>query len=182
MLGHIIKSVHNSFRNSRFFFSAILLVGIVIPQSLQAQPIRVVALGASNTNGKGVSTRSAWPAQLQAMLRKKGYDARVSNAGVNGNTTRQMRARLNSAAAPGTQIVILSIPLTNDRRRNVNTRANVASMISKLKKRAIKTIVIDRPHLWAKHQLQRDGIHFTVAGHRTVAARLLPLVVSKIGR
>jgi acyl-CoA thioesterase I len=41
---------------------------------------QVVALGASNTAGKGVAPQQAYPAQLEALLRSKGYDGRVVNA------------------------------------------------------------------------------------------------------
>ena len=40
--------------------------------SAGAETTRIVALGASNTAGKGVSRDQAFPAQLEAMLRAKG--------------------------------------------------------------------------------------------------------------
>src|SRR5262245_31299623 len=62
-----------------------------------AAATRIVALGASNTYGKGVARSEAYPAHLQRMLRAKGVQATVVNAGINGNTTGQMLARLESA-------------------------------------------------------------------------------------
>ncbi len=56
--------------------------------SANAGPLNIVALGASNTSGRGqgshpggVSSNQAYPAQLEAMLRAKGIDAHVRNAG-----------------------------------------------------------------------------------------------------
>jgi len=167
---------------TRIVVAAILVAGLLFPQSAEAQSVRIVAVGASNTNGKGVRKSSAWPAQLQAMLRAKGHKASVIARGVNGNTTSQMRARLNRAVGRGTKIVILALPLTNDRRRKVDTYKNLGSMRAILEKRGIATIVMSRPHVWAGHQMQSDRIHFNVAGHRTVAAKLLPLVIAKIGK
>jgi acyl-CoA thioesterase-1 len=40
----------------------------------------IVALGDSNTAGYGVSAENAFPARLQAMLRRGGYDVQVANA------------------------------------------------------------------------------------------------------
>src|SRR5579871_2026863 len=77
--------------------------------ALNAAEISIVALGASNTAGKGVSPDQAFPAQLEAMLRAKGYDARVTNAGVSGNTTSGMLGRLNSSVPDGTQIAIVGL-------------------------------------------------------------------------
>ena len=62
---------------------------------------QVVALGASNTAGKGVGMAQAFPAQLQSML--KGM--RVTNAGISGNTTQNGLDRLcpqpQSLSVPG---------------------------------------------------------------------------------
>ena len=59
------------------------LVGVigVVFAAATAQAATVVALGASNTFGKGVSRSQAYPAQLEALLRGKGLHARVINAG-----------------------------------------------------------------------------------------------------
>jgi acyl-CoA thioesterase-1 len=40
----------------------------------------IVALGASNTYGKGVARNQAFPAQLETILRAKGLNVRVLNA------------------------------------------------------------------------------------------------------
>src|SRR3979411_3551464 len=69
-----------------------------------AQAATVVALGASNTFGKGVSRSQASPAQLEALLRAKGLNARVVNAGINGDTTGGMLARLDRGVPKGTRV------------------------------------------------------------------------------
>jgi acyl-CoA thioesterase-1 len=48
----------------------------------QAAPVRIVAIGASNTHGWYVGNAGAYPTQLQALLRAKQIDAQVTNAGV----------------------------------------------------------------------------------------------------
>jgi acyl-CoA thioesterase-1 len=150
--------------------------------SAQADTIRIVALGASNTAGKGVEPSSAWPAKLESMLRARGYDAQLTNAGISGDDTGRMLARLDSAVPEGTQIVILEKAATNDRQRGINTGANIAQMTDRLQARKIKVVVIEGMHGWANQQLQADGIHITAAGHAAVAARLLPRVIAAIGK
>ena len=49
-----------------------------------ADATEIVALGASNTYGMGVERDEAYPARLQRLLRAKGIQANVANAGVNG--------------------------------------------------------------------------------------------------
>src|SRR5262245_51915235 len=72
-----------------------------------AQSARIVALGASNTAGTGVGKSAAWPARLQALLKARGVNATVLNAGIHGDTTGGMLARLDRAVPPGTRLVIL---------------------------------------------------------------------------
>ena len=65
-------------------FGAALLLAGAAPAA--ADPVRIVAFGDSATAGELVPRAQAYPAQLQAALRKKGYDVTVKNAGVNGGT------------------------------------------------------------------------------------------------
>ena len=67
---------------------AMLAVGVA-----SAEAATIVALGASNTYGKGVARNQAYPAQLEAILRAKGSNVRVVNAGINGDTTEGMLGR-----------------------------------------------------------------------------------------
>jgi acyl-CoA thioesterase-1 len=66
--------------------AAFLLVGGLFGRAASAEPIYVVALGASAIHGKGVLLGEAFPAQLEDMLRANGFDVQVINAGVDGDT------------------------------------------------------------------------------------------------
>jgi acyl-CoA thioesterase I len=72
-----------------------------------AAEAQIVALGASNTRGMGVALDASYPAQLEAMPRSKGYRGRVVNAGISGDRTAGMLARLDSAVPPDTRMVML---------------------------------------------------------------------------
>jgi acyl-CoA thioesterase-1 len=148
-----------------------------------AAPVNIVVLGASNTYGKGVARGAAFPAQLQAMLKARGHDVRVSNAGINGDTTGGMLRRLNSAVPAGTQLVILQ-PGNNDRRKGVGGEraGNISAIVNSLQARGIKVIVAERILAGLSQQLQPDGEHLTGAGYRVVAERMLPQVEAAIGR
>jgi acyl-CoA thioesterase I len=81
-----------------------------------ADAATIVALGASNTYGKGVARNQAYPAQLEAILRAKGLSVHVVNAGINGDTTEGMLGRLASAVPNGTSAVILQPAATTGAR------------------------------------------------------------------
>jgi acyl-CoA thioesterase-1 len=150
----------------------------------------IVALGASNTAGRGigahpggVAAKDAYPAQLEALLRAKGYDAHVRNAGVPGDSTAGMLRRMNTAVPKGTQIVILQVG-ANDARQGVggDTAANTAQMQSQLSARGIKVILLDKLGAFAPESTRDpDGQHYNVQGHAAIAAGLLPQVIAAIG-
>jgi len=169
----------------------VVLVGSFLGSwSASAAPLMIVALGASNTAGRGignhpggVAAKDAYPAQLEVLLRAKGYDAHVRNAGVPGASTAGMLRRLNTAVPNGTQIVILQIG-ANDTRQGLgaDTAANAAQMKSQLSARGIKVILLDKLGAFAPESTRDpDGQHYNVQGHAAIAAGLLPQVIAAIG-
>jgi len=168
--------------------SAAMLLGFLASgSSASAAPLNIVALGASNTAGSGqgshpggVARNQAFPAQLEAMLRAKGYDAHVRNAGIAGDTTAGMLRRLNSAVPSGTQIVILQTG-GNGARRGLGGEAstNTAQITCELSARGIKVIVLDKLSAYAPESTRdTDGEHYNAQGHAAIAARLLPRVIA----
>jgi acyl-CoA thioesterase I len=150
-------------------FVAILVVAL----PLRAQALNIVAIGASNTSGWGVGEQNAYPAVLEALLRKKGINAHVTNAGRLGDVTAGMRGRLDAAVPKGTDIVILQ-PGANDLRffgTKEARAANIAAMVQHLHARGIRVIVYD-PDKIPPDFYQWDGIHFNAAAHAKIAATL----------
>jgi acyl-CoA thioesterase I len=178
-------------RNVRFAtlgclaFQTILYFGVA---SAHAASINIVALGASQTAGSGrgkhsggVSSDQAFPAQLESMLRARGYDAHVTNAGVAGDTTYGMLSRLNSSVPDGTKLVLLQ-PGTNDEKHGSSAGANAPQIIQNLKARGIKVIIVYPKRGVTSADIDPDGQHLTAHGHTIVAAGLLSQVIGAIGR
>jgi acyl-CoA thioesterase-1 len=166
---------------SRKFAWIVLVAAVAFFATMRDGSAQIVALGASATEGYGLPSSESFPAQLQAMLQAKGSATRVINAGVSGETTAQILARVNSSVPEGTRIVILSIFMLNDGRRGVSPaehRANIASIRQQLIARHIR--IIDASGLIASAAsaglLQRDRIHLTAEGNRRVATALLASV------
>jgi acyl-CoA thioesterase I len=137
---------------------------------------QIVALGASSTAGYGVGASSAFPTLVQEILRARGRPMSVSNAGISGDTTGGMLARLSSAVPEGTKIVILQIA-GNDAMKGMslaNAQANRAEIRRRLHARGIRTIEADGYVLSALRSglRQPDGIHMTAEGHRRVAQQI----------
>lgn len=153
---------------------SLIMIALVLLFSapLEAAVLKIVAIGASNTSGWGVGPQDAYPARLQALLRKKGIPANVINAGVLGDTTAGMLRRVDSAVPKGTNIVILQ-PGANDLRFGFSKEqraANIAAMVKRLRARSIRVIVFD-PEIPTDFY-QWDHIHFNAAAHAKIAAKL----------
>jgi acyl-CoA thioesterase-1 len=163
--------------------AAMILSVLFPPTGASAAAVKIVALGASNTAGWGVGEANAYPAQLQAMLKAKGYDVHVANAGRSFDTTGGMLGRMDDAVPAGTAIVVVQ-PGGNDTRflGTKKQRAdNLATIERKLHARGIKVIVFENtvvpPGLY-----QWDSIHFTKEGHKAAASYLTQRILPLIGR
>jgi len=141
-----------------------------------AHAATVVALGASQTAGKGVSSSEAYPAQLEAMLRARGLDVTVVNAGISGDTTGGMMARLDSAVPRSTKVVILQ-PGGNDLRKGApNYTAELRSRLSAM---GVRIVMLPNEMFRGKPR-QPDGQHLTPEGYHMLAQQLVGPVASAL--
>ena len=159
-----------------------LLLSLVAGSAAQAA--EVVALGASNTFGRGrgstpdgVSPGQAFPAQLERLLQSQGCKVSVRNAGIAGDTTGGMLARLPGVLSKDTRVLILQ-PGGNDRRRGAEGEraGNIAKMRGIASARGIKVVTLDQMGQIAGAHRLADGQHFSAAGHAQFAAHLAPRV------
>jgi acyl-CoA thioesterase-1 len=107
----------------------------------------------------------------------------VINAGVNGETTGEELARVDSAVPDGTRIVILAINGANDARRNIagaaDAPANIAAIKRKISARHIR--IIDAMGLYISVLKQPgmalpDKVHLNAEGCRKLATILAGMV------
>lgn len=103
-----------------------------------AEPIRILALGDSLTAGYGLPREDAFPAKLQAALRRDGMSVIVYNAGVSGDTSAGGLSRLDwaMAMAGGAPMDAVIVELgANDGLRGLDpaaTLANLDALIARL--------------------------------------------------
>jgi acyl-CoA thioesterase-1 len=164
-----------------FAFGGIAACLLAGPHAAKAET-QIVAIGASNTSGFSTGFGQSYPAQLEGMLKAHGYKVQVINAGIPGDTTGGMLARLDATVPAGTRIVILQ-PGGNDHRFGYSKEQranNIRAIVTKLQKRGIRVIVADNLQgLLAQHST--DGIHFSAEAHTLIAKRLYPQVAGALG-
>lgn len=164
--------------------------------SALARPIHIVAFGDSLTSGHLLPRGQAYPAQLQARLRAKGYDVTVKNAGIGGDTAKNALRRFDRAIDPGTDICIVEFG-ANDIGEGASIKtvhARVGELIRSLRARGIRVLLLgagglkmaqlaaERDALYVDWTLPkgqyraRDRAHFNAEGYAILVTRMLPQV------
>ena len=160
----------------------IVLTGITIASTGLASA-QIVALGHSAVRDQAVAENEMWPAVLEGMLRARGSNVHVTNAGVWGETTANTLSRVSSAVPDGTRIVILMDNGYNDAHKLAEGAANAAANIAAIKKqlgaRGIK--IIDAMGIYVSVIRQpgmsvADHIHLNAEGCKKVATILAGMV------
>jgi acyl-CoA thioesterase I len=149
-----------------------------------AADAQIVALGASDVAGWfGVLHHQTWPTQLEEMLKAKGYNVHVKNAGKPGDTPWGLLHRLDSAVPSGTKIVILAKEglYTNNQVSQVKADEGMNTVETELKSRGITIIPANAGVVLQNPGFRIDNAHLNAAGHKELATRLLPLVIRALG-
>jgi acyl-CoA thioesterase I len=104
----------------------------------------IVAVGDSLTAGLGVNEEDAYPAQLERKLRAAGYDWKVVNAGISGETSSGTLSRIKWVMKLKPDIVILETG-ANDGLRGIDprlTKKNIDETIRLLKQQNVTVVLV----------------------------------------
>ena len=172
------------------FVHAALTVGLATATPAEANPgtetVRILAFGDSLTAGYGLPRDQGFAPQLQAMLRRNGVPAVVTNGGVSGDTAAAGRARIawtldGLGAKPDLVIVALG---GNDMLRGLppqRTREEMEAILAELKKRGIRFMLagmVAAPNLGRDYGARFNAIFPDLA--RKHGAPLYPFFLSGV--
>jgi len=116
---------------------------VVSPQTQAAVAGTIVAMGDSLTAGYGLNEAEAYPAQLEKKLQGAGYNWRVVNAGISGETSSGALSRVDWVLRLKPDIVILETG-ANDGLRGIDphvTRNNIEQTVRILKENRVTVIL-----------------------------------------
>ena len=143
----------------------------------------IIALGDSLTSGRGIGKDEAYPAVLQERLEDGGYNYRVVNAGVSGDTTSRALRRYRDTLDGDVKVLIVALG-ANDGLRGVpveQLKSNLSVIIEEAQRRGIAVVLV------GMDALPLHGWAYSVAFHRAyeeLAARygipLVPFVLMNI--
>jgi acyl-CoA thioesterase I len=133
-----------------------------------ARTLRLVALGDSLTAGLGLAPGDAFPDRLEAALRAKGWDVKVINAGVSGDTAADGLARYEWAVSPDADALIIELG-ANDMLRGLKpeaTKATLAAILDKARAAHLPTLLAGMraaPNLGPEYAGQFSAIYPALA-------------------
>lgn len=91
------------------------------------RPVKIVVLGDSLTAGFGLPAAAAFPARLAVALKARGVEAKITNAGVSGDTASGGLARVDWSVPEGTEAVILELG-ANDALRGIDPKVTQVAL------------------------------------------------------
>lgn len=109
-----------------------------------AQPIKILALGTSLTQGYGLPPGTDFTVQLQSALKRDGVNAVVTNAGVSGDTSTGGLARLDWSLADRPDAAIIELG-SNDMLRGLppaQTEKNLRAILTRLKAAKVRVLLM----------------------------------------
>ena len=148
-----------------------------------ARTLRLVALGDSLTAGLGLAPGKAFPDRLEAALRAKGWDVKVMNAGVSGDTAADGLARYEWAVPPDADALIIVLG-ANDMLRGHSpgaTRAALAAILDRARAAHLSALLAGMraaPNLGADYGREFAAVYTALA--KTYGVQLYPFFLDGV--
>jgi acyl-CoA thioesterase-1 len=154
------------------------------PAAPAAEERVIVAFGDSLTAGLGVDAGRTYPALLGERLKREGYDYRVVNAGVSGDTTAGGLRRVDWALRLKPEIVILELGVNDALRGQKLTavRANLDQLVSRFQAAGARVLVAGMrlpPNYGDRYAEDFHRLYSDVARSRN--APLMPFFLDGVG-
>jgi acyl-CoA thioesterase I len=155
------------FRRVALFAAALAFLMVPFMTATRAAPggpTRLVALGDSLTAGYRLPADAAFPTVLERLLKARGADVTVANAGVSGDTATGGLDRVDWSVPDGTAGVILELG-ANDMLRGTDpkvTEGALSAIIERLKARGIPVLLAGMqaaPNLGPDYKARFDAIY-----------------------
>lgn len=121
-----------------------IALALFAADAARAEPLELVALGDSLTQGYGLPDGDGLVPQLQAWLTAQGQEVTVVNAGVSGDTTAGGLSRVGWSLTPETDAVMVILG-GNDLLRGIppaEVRANLDGILSEVRGRDLPVLLV----------------------------------------
>lgn len=123
---------------------AVLAVTLAWGTPAMADQVHILALGDSLTQGYGLLESDGFVPQLRAWLATRGYDVRIVNGGVSGDTTAGGLARVEWSLTPEIEAMIVALG-GNDLLRGIDpaeARSNIEGIMKVAEARDLEVLLV----------------------------------------
>ncbi len=145
------------------------------------QPVRIVALGSSSTQGIGASSpTTSYPVRLQAELQQRFPKSKITveNLGVGGQLATDMIPRIRQQVIPRKPALVIWQTGVNDALRKVKVdgfRQTVLTGVDELRRAGIDVVLLDMQY-FPRAEKVRDFPRFLVAMRQIAEQRDIPIL------
>jgi acyl-CoA thioesterase-1 len=175
MLEHL-KIGSPSYGHLRLLVQALAFAAALalVPHAAGARTLRLVALGDSLTAGYGLAPGKAFPDRLEAALRAKGWDVKVINAGVSGDTAADALARYDWSVPKDADALIVELG-GNDMLRGMKpeaTKKTLAAILDKARAAHLPVLLAGMraaPNLGGEYSAQFSPIYAALANNYDIS-------------
>jgi acyl-CoA thioesterase I len=144
---HLGYGARRTLRNRSMALAVVLSTALGGASVAVAEPLTLVALGDSLTQGYGLAQGDGLVPQLSDWLADRGHDVNVINAGVSGDTTAGGLARVDWSLEDGTDALMVALG-GNDLLRGIDpasSRANLDGILQAAQAREIPVLLVGLP-------------------------------------
>jgi acyl-CoA thioesterase-1 len=168
----VLKAASPSYGHWRALVQALALAAVLAlgaGERASARTLTLVVLGDSLAAGYGLPPGKGFPDQLQAALSARGWDVKVVNAGVSGDTAGDGLERYDWAVPADADALIVELG-ANDMLRGLppeRTKAALAAILDKAKAGHLPTLIAGMraaPNLGLEFVHAFDAIYPALAG------------------
>lgn len=131
-------------RCSKTALAGIVGIWLMPAEGAQAEPVQILALGDSLTQGYGLPQGEGFVPQLQSWLEARGHDVIVINGGVSGDTTAGGLSRVEWSLTPDVGGMIVTLG-GNDLLRGIDpaaSRANIDGILQVAEARDLEVLLV----------------------------------------
>ncbi len=126
------------------FLMALILAGGFAGSPGAAEPVNLLALGDSLTQGYGLVESDGFVPQLRNWLEERGHDVRIVNGGVSGDTSAGGLSRADWSLTPDIDGMILTLG-GNDLLRGIDpsvTKENLGGILSVAEQKDVEVLLV----------------------------------------
>lgn len=168
----------------RIFIFIIIFNGFSISHANEKTATKILLFGDSIIAGYGLSKNDSISVRLEVLLKDKGYNVKVINGGVSGDTTGSGRSRIEWTIDKYEPEIVLLALGGNDVLRGFSpsvTKENIDAMLSILKSREVIVVFsrVQAPlNLGFKYKKQFDSLYSDLADKYNL--KLYPFLLENI--